>query len=68
VALPGVNTSGKDHYVLKDIHKSTIDHMSTVMLGEPFAGFYGGQKKGKMIPLNDIWIAAHAIETGSKSM
>ena len=23
-------------------------------------------KKGKMIPLNDIWIAAHAIETGSK--
>lgn len=24
------------------------------------------RKKGKMIPLNDIWIAAHAIETGSK--
>ncbi len=23
-------------------------------------------KKGKMIPINDIWIAAHAIETGSK--
>jgi tRNA(fMet)-specific endonuclease VapC len=23
-------------------------------------------KKGRMIPLNDIWIAAHAIETGSK--
>lgn len=23
-------------------------------------------KKGKMIPLNDIWIAAHAIETGAK--
>ena len=23
-------------------------------------------KKGKMIPLNDIWIAAHTIETGSK--
>lgn len=24
------------------------------------------KKKGKMIPLNGIWIAAHAIETGSK--
>jgi len=24
------------------------------------------RKKGKMIPSNDIWIAAHAIETGSK--
>ncbi len=23
-------------------------------------------KKGKMIPLNDIWIAAHAVETGAK--
>ncbi|MFZ5573151.1 MAG: type II toxin-antitoxin system VapC family toxin [Thermodesulfobacteriota bacterium] len=23
-------------------------------------------KTGEMIPLNDIWIAAHAIETGSK--
>lgn len=23
-------------------------------------------RKGKMIPLNDIWIAAHAIETGAK--
>ncbi|MCI5149668.1 MAG: type II toxin-antitoxin system VapC family toxin [Candidatus Electrothrix sp. MAN1_4] len=26
----------------------------------------GLRKKGKMIPLNDIWIAAHAIETGAK--
>ena len=24
------------------------------------------RSKGKMIPLNDIWIAAHTIETGSK--
>ena len=24
------------------------------------------RKKGKMIPSSDIWIAAHAIETGSK--
>jgi len=80
-------------------------YVSTVMLGELFAGFQGGKrytknldelksfinkdgikiinvsietaeifgeikaelsKKGKMIPLNDIWIAAHTIETGSK--
>lgn len=80
-------------------------YLSTVMIGELFAGFYGGKKftenkddfksfinkdgvkilnvtvetaeifgeiknelckKGKMIPLNDIWIAAHTIETGSK--
>lgn len=80
-------------------------YLSTVMLGELFAGFQGGKKylrnkedlksfiskdgikiinvsietaeifgeikselskKGKMIPLNDIWIAAHTIETGSK--
>jgi predicted nucleic acid-binding protein len=80
-------------------------YLSTVMLGELFAGFHGGKKctknkedlkifiekdgikiinvsletaeifgeiksglskKGKMIPLNDIWIAAHTIETGSK--
>lgn len=79
--------------------------LSTVVIGELFAGFYGGKKfaknkddlklfiekdsikiinvsietaevfgelksglykKGKMIPLNDIWIAAHTIETGSK--
>jgi tRNA(fMet)-specific endonuclease VapC len=79
--------------------------MSTVMIGELFAGFHDGNryssnvgelklflnkdgiktldvtletseifgeiktglsKKGKMIPLNDIWIAAHAIETGAK--
>ena len=80
-------------------------YLSTVMIGELFAGFQGGKKytknkedlksfinkdgikiitvtietaeifgelkagltkKGKMIPLNDIWIAAHNIETGSK--
>ena len=80
-------------------------YLSTVMIGELFAGFYGGKKytknkeelkefiekdgiriidvsietaeifgelktelskKGKMIPLNDIWIAAHSVETGSK--
>ncbi len=87
------------------IIESETVFISTIMLGELFAGFYGGNKynenkeelksflnkdgikiiavtietseifgeiknclskKGKMIPLNDIWIAAHAIETGSK--
>jgi tRNA(fMet)-specific endonuclease VapC len=87
------------------IVESEIVYISTIMLGELFAGFQGGKKysknkedlktflnkdgvkildvtietseifgeikallskKGKMIPLNDIWIAAHAIETGSK--
>jgi tRNA(fMet)-specific endonuclease VapC len=86
------------------IEAETI-YISTVMIGELFAGFQGGKKytqnkeelkiflnkngvqivnvtietaeifgeikselskKGKMIPLNDIWIAAHTIETGSK--
>jgi len=80
-------------------------YLSTVMIGELFAGFKGGNKygpnvaylksfinkdgvkivnvsietaeifgeiksdlskNGKMIPLNDIWIAAHTIETGAK--
>jgi tRNA(fMet)-specific endonuclease VapC len=87
------------------ILESEVVYVSTIMLGELFAGFRGGRKyssnveelkrflskdgvktidvtietseifgeikaelskKGKMIPLNDIWIAAHAIETGSK--
>jgi tRNA(fMet)-specific endonuclease VapC len=91
--------------ILDYIIESEIVYISTVMLGELFAGFHGGKKysdnveelklflrkdgirtidvtietseifgeiknelskKGKMIPLNDIWIAAHTIETGSK--
>jgi tRNA(fMet)-specific endonuclease VapC len=94
-----------DQSVFDYIVESEIVYVSTVMLGELFAGFHGGNryaankeelkyflskdsitiitvtvetseifgeikaglsKKGKMIPLNDIWIAAHAIETGSK--
>jgi tRNA(fMet)-specific endonuclease VapC len=94
-----------DQLVLDYIVESEIVFMSTVMIGELFAGFHGGSKysinkqelksflskdgitiidvtietseifgeikaelshKGKMIPLNDIWIAAHAIETGAK--
>jgi tRNA(fMet)-specific endonuclease VapC len=91
--------------VLDYIIESEITYISTIMLGELFAGFHGGKKylsnvedlkiflqkdgikiidvtietseifgeikaelskKGKMIPLNDIWIASHAMETGAK--
>ena len=91
--------------VFEAIIEAEITYMSTIVIGELFAGFCGGKKysknkeelkvflgnegikiidvtietaeifgeikaelnkKGKMIPLNDIWIASHAIETGSK--
>ena len=94
-----------DQLVFDCIVESEIIYMSTIMIGELFAGFHGGSKfsknkkelktflnkegvriidvsietseifgeikselsrKEKMIPLNDIWIAAHAIETGAK--
>ena len=94
-----------DKRVFDYIIDSETIYISTIMLGELYAGFRGGKKysancaelkiflskegiriinvtietseifgdvkaqlkkKGKMIPLNDIWIAAHAIETGSK--
>jgi tRNA(fMet)-specific endonuclease VapC len=94
-----------DQKILDYIVESDVVYISTVMLGELFAGFHRGSKfstnkqelksflskdgikvinvtmetseiigeikaslrhSGKMIPLNDIWIAAHAIETGSK--
>ena len=94
-----------DPIILDYIVESESVYISTVMLGELFAGFHRGSKfstnkqelksflskdgikvinvtietseifgeiqsslsrSGKMIPLNDIWIAAHAIETGSK--
>jgi len=87
------------------IIESEITYLSTIVIGELFAGFFGGKKitenrndlkdfiqkpgieifdvtietseifgeiknelrkKGKMIPINDIWIAAQAIETGAK--
>ena len=39
----------------------------TIETAEIFGEIKAGlSKKGKMIPLNDIWIAAHSIETGSK--
>lgn len=96
---------GGNQIVLDYLVESEIVYVSTIMLGELFAGFRRGKKytsnveelkrflskdgiktidvtvetseifgeiktelskKGKMIPLNDIWIAAHAVETGSK--
>jgi len=94
-----------DARVLDYLVEAETIYISTVMLGELFAGFCGGRKltqnrdelrtflkkesvqvldvtaetaeifgeiksrltkRGTMVPLNDIWIAAHAIETGSK--
>ena len=94
-----------NHIILDYIIDSEITYLSTIVIGELFAGFFGGtkvsenridlknfiskpgvqiiditietseifgeiknelSKKGKMIPINDIWIAAHSIETGSK--
>mgnify|MGYP000653401382 CR=1 FL=1 len=97
-----------DRLVFEYLVEAEIIYLSTVMIGELFAGFHGGSKfsqnrselktflskegvtvidvsletaeifgeiksqlrrKGKMIPLNDIWIASiasHAVETGSK--
>lgn len=94
-----------DQAVFKYIVDSELVYVSTIVLGELYAGFLAGNryaanvdelekflrkegvqtldvsketseifgeikvqlsKKGQMIPLNDIWIAAHSIETGSK--
>lgn len=94
-----------DRRVLDYIVESQDVFVSTIVVGELFAGFYGGRRfeenknelkeflskpgvsvvgvsletaeifgeiknrlraNGTMIPLNDIWISAHAIETGSK--
>lgn len=91
--------------VFERIVESEVTYMSTIVIGELFAGFHGGaklvqnreelksflskegvehidvsietaeifgeiksrlSKQGKMLPINDIWIAAHAIETGAK--
>jgi tRNA(fMet)-specific endonuclease VapC len=94
-----------DQIIFDYIVESETVYLSTVMLGELFAGFRGGSRYsinirelksflskdgvkvinvtietseifgeiktslsnlGKMIPLNDIWIAAHTIECGAK--
>ena len=93
-----------DTGILEYMAQADTIYISTVMLGELYAGFYGGSKfewncdilndfldkdtisivdvshntskifgkiknelrlKGAMIPLNDIWIAAHSLETNS---
>jgi len=93
-----------DTAVYELITQADIIYMSTIVLGELYAGFNGGSKpdwnnnilrdfldketvtiinvthktakifgkiknelkqKAKMIPVNDIWIAAHTIETDS---
>ncbi len=94
-----------DKNVFDYIVESDVAYISTIVIGELFAGFHRGgkfaqnreelrsflrkdgvevidvtmetaeifgeikarlSKEGKMIPLNDIWIAAHAMEMGSK--
>jgi tRNA(fMet)-specific endonuclease VapC len=94
-----------DVQVLDCLVDAKVIYMSTIVIGELYAGFRGGKKfarnreelmsflskdglkiidvtsetseifgelkyglakRGKMIPVNDIWIAAHTIETGSK--
>ena len=90
--------------VLDALSDSETVYMSIFVLGELYAGFYGGKKEGrnkeilqnflrkpavkilhagaetadifgqiknnlkkagKLLPINDVWLAAHAIETGS---
>jgi tRNA(fMet)-specific endonuclease VapC len=94
-----------DQSVFDHIIEAERIYLSTIMIGELFAGFLGGRRaaenieelkcflkkdgvialdvtmetseifgeikaalkqQGKMIPINDIWIAAHVFETGSK--
>lgn len=49
------------------LQKSTIKILSATMdTAEFFASIKDGlRRKGSPIPLNDIWIAAHAMESGS---
>lgn len=93
-----------DRAVLDVLAQAEIVYMSTIVLGELYAGFRGGKKEsdnkerldvflkkstvhalnitqetavlfgeikdrlkkaGTPIPINDVWIAAHAVETGA---
>lgn len=93
-----------DNKVLETMARTDTVYMSSIVLGELFAGFRGGnrlsenrnllerflarphvhllevgfetadvfgavkhqlKKQGTPIPLNDVWIAAHAIEKGA---
>jgi tRNA(fMet)-specific endonuclease VapC len=108
-ALLDTNAYGRlihgEEAIVKFIAMTDITYLSVIVLGELYAGFYGGtkysenlkqlryvldrnfiktldvtpvtaklfaeikvdlRKKGKMIPINDIWIAAQSIETGSE--
>jgi tRNA(fMet)-specific endonuclease VapC len=108
-ALLDTNAYGRlihgEEAIVKSISMMDITYLSVIVLGELYAGFYGGtkysenlkelhyvldrsfiktldvtpvtaqlfaelkvelRKKGKMIPVNDIWIAAQSIETGSE--
>lgn len=49
------------------ISKSTVKILhATAETSEVFAFVKNGLKrKGKPIPINDVWISAHAIESGS---
>ena len=49
---------GKRGVIVLDVTRETAE-----IFGEIKAELRGS---GKMIPLDDIWIAAHSIETGSK--
>ena len=94
-----------DAEVFSYIVDSDVIYLSTIVVGELFAGFHGGtrfrdnkeelerfmkkstvkllpvgmetaeifgeiksdlKRIGLPIPINDVWVAAHAIETGSK--
>jgi tRNA(fMet)-specific endonuclease VapC len=94
-----------DKNVLSSLEEADAVFMSVVVLGELFAGFYGGtqfkrnktyldafleketvsvvpvsletaeifgsikrklREAGTPIPINDVWLAAHAFETGAK--
>ena len=94
-----------DPIIFDYLVESEAIYLSTVTLGELFAGFHGGSRysinvkelksflskdgvkvinvtletseifgeiktllrnQGEKIPLNDIWIAAHTVETGAK--
>lgn len=60
-----------DQDVLNTLAAAETVYMSIFVLGELYAGFSGDFKEkenksqGTPLPINDVWIAAHGIETGS---
>ena len=63
------------HRVREIVHDAEEILMSAVVVGELLYGFRQGPRleqnlaelraKGRPIPTNDVWIAAHAMETGA---